>query len=76
MCPDGGALFGFAMNYMTLAQASFARLLSTAVALQRVGIEVRNDLDGSLFDGPSAKAEGQAARNANLTIPALADASP
>lgn len=64
---------GFALNHMTLAKASYAELLRTAEALDCVGIEVRNDLGRPLFDGLSAKAAGQAARDANLTILALAE---
>ncbi|ASJ74374.1 TIM barrel protein [Granulosicoccus antarcticus] len=66
-------MFGFALNHMTLAKASYAELLKISEALECVGIEVRNDLNRPLFDGLSAKAAGQAARDANLSILALAE---
>ena len=75
MCPDGGALFGSALKHTTLSTASFAELPNTVEALQCVVIEVRNDLDGSLFDGRSARAAGQAVLDANLKILSLADKS-
>ncbi len=66
-------MFGSALNLMTLSNALVAELPSTAEALPGVGIEVRNDLHGSLFDGLSASAAGQAAQDAILKIPALAE---
>lgn len=66
-------MFGFALNHMTLAKASFAELLRISEALGCVGIEVRNDLNRPLFDGLSAKAAGQAAKDANLSVLTLAE---
>ena len=72
MCPDGGALFGFAQNHMTFAKASHTELPKTEEALRCVGIVERNDLCWPMFDGLSAKAAEQASMHANLAILALA----
>ncbi|MGQ7846169.1 TIM barrel protein [Granulosicoccus sp. 3-233] len=66
-------MFRLALNHMTLAKASYTELLATASRLNGVGIEVRNDLAGDLFDGMSAAAAGQAARDAGLQILAVAE---
>lgn len=66
---------GSALNLMMLSNASFSELPGTDEALHCVGIEVRNDLGRSLFDGLSASAARQAAQDANLKILALADKS-
>lgn len=63
----------FAVNHMTLANTSFAALLDCASELGCVGIEVRNDLAGELFDGLSATQAAVLARRKGLRILALAE---
>jgi 2-keto-myo-inositol isomerase len=41
----------FALNHMTVARLPFRSFLTTAAALNCVGVEVRNDLPQALFDG-------------------------
>ncbi len=66
-------MYRFALNHMTLAKASYTQLLAMAAQLGCVGVEVRNDLRGELFDGMCAADAGQAARDAGLQILALAE---
>jgi len=66
-------LVNFALNHMTTACASYGALLDVAHAVGCVGIEIRNDLPGELFDGQSAQAAGQAAKDRGLRILSLAE---
>ena len=65
-------MFSFAVNHMSVAKASYQSLLDTASEAGCIGIEVRNDLDGKLFDGVDPKEAGQMARDKGLRILALA----
>ena len=58
---------------MSVAKASYQSLLDTASEAGCIGIEVRNDLDGKLFDGVDPKEAGQMARDKGLRILALAE---
>ncbi len=66
-------MFSFAVNHMSVAKASYQSLLDTASEAGCIGIEVRNDLDGKLFDGVDPKEAGQMARDKGLRILALAE---
>ncbi len=63
----------FAVNHMSLANASYASLLAWASELGCIGVELRCDLAGSLFDGMSAQDAGAAARQSGLRILALSE---
>lgn len=63
----------FAVNHMSLASASYASLLACASSLGCVGVELRNDLAGSLFDGMSAQDAHAAAQQQGLRILALSE---
>lgn len=58
----------FALNHMTVARLSFARLLGLAGDLGLIGVELRNDLPAPLFDGrdPAEAAGMLAARGLRL----------
>jgi len=60
---------------MTTARASYASLLCLAVETDCIGVEVRNDLDGELFDGSEFVTAGAAARNKGLRLLALSEVS-
>ncbi len=66
-------MLSFALNHMTLARASYRDLLETAAGLGCVGVEVRNDLPGPLFDGLPPEEAGAMARDKGLRILALAE---
>lgn len=63
----------FALNHMTVARLSYVELLDMAAALGCVGVEVRNDLPQTLFDGMDPKAAGALARAKGLRILAVAE---
>lgn len=63
----------FALNHMTVARLSYARLVDLAAELGLVGIEVRNDLPQALFDGMSPEAGGDLARSKGLRLLAVAE---
>ncbi len=71
--PTGDSLPDFAVNHMSLANASYASLLAWASELGCVGVELRCDLAGSLFDGMSAYDAGSAAQQHGLRILALSE---
>lgn len=68
-----GDRMNFALNHMTVAKQSYAQLLDTAQNLGMVGIEVRNDLPQTLFDGITPAEAGAMARGKGLRILALAE---
>lgn len=63
----------FALNHMTVARAGYRDLLDIAGRLGCVGIEVRNDLPGELFDGIDPAEAGRMARDKGLRILAVAE---
>lgn len=63
----------FAVNHMTVANASYQALLDTAVSCGCAGVEVRNDLAGDLFDGVDPVEAGRMAKDSGLRILALAE---
>jgi 2-keto-myo-inositol isomerase len=62
-----------ALNHMTVAKVDFAGLVDIAARLGCVGIEVRNDLAGALFDSMAPADAGAAARSRDLRLLALAE---
>lgn len=69
----GMDLTRFAINHMTMANASFATLLRVANETSCDAIEVRTDLDAPLFDGLTAESAGRLAREHGLRLLALAE---
>jgi len=65
-------LLRVAINHMTLANVSYGALLRTASEAGCVGVEVRNDLAGQLFDGQDPVVAGQMATNRRLRILSIA----
>lgn len=63
----------FAVNHMTVARASYGGLLDIAARLGCVGVEVRDDLPGALFDGLPPATAGAMARDRGLRILAVAE---
>lgn len=63
----------FALNHMSVARMGFAELVRAACDLGCVGVEVRTDLPGPLFDGMPAADAGAMARDAGLRLLALAE---
>lgn len=63
----------FAVNHMTMANASYQELLDVASDLSCVGVEVRNDLPGPLFGSLSAEAAAICAQSKGLRILALSE---
>lgn len=63
----------FAVNHMTVAGASFEGLLEIASKLHVEGIELRNDLSASLFDGLDPEQAGKLVRSKGLKIFSLAE---
>lgn len=61
------------LNHMTMAQSSTIELLDLAQSLGCVGVELRNDLSGDLFDGNSPEAIRDEAGQRGLRILALAE---
>ena len=66
-------MLNFALNHMTLANASYDALLDTAAQCGCVGIEVRNDLSSELFDGLDPAQAGARATDKGLAIFAVAE---
>lgn len=62
-----------ALNHMTVAQQTYEGLLDLAAGLGCVGVEVRNDLPQSLFDGCDPAEAGQMARDKGLRLLAVAE---
>lgn len=63
----------FALNHMTTPRGSARDLLDMAGTLGCAGIELRNDLDGPLFDGETPEAFAERAADAGLQIYGLAE---
>ena len=63
----------FALNHMTVARMGYVQLLDTAAALGCIGVEVRNDLPQSLFDGVDPATAGSMARAKGLRLLAVAE---
>ncbi len=63
----------FALNHMTVPSMSFEALIVLAKRLGCVGVEVRNDLGGPLFDGAAPAEAGRKAQAAGLRILAVAE---
>jgi len=66
-------LVGFALNHMTVARASFRELVALSATLGCVGIEVRNDLAQSLFDGLDPVEAGNLVHANGLRLLAVAE---
>ena len=66
-------MLDFAINHMSLANASYLSMLDSASALGCVGVEVRCDLTRSLFDGDTPSGAAAAAKSRNLRILSLAE---
>jgi 2-keto-myo-inositol isomerase len=62
-----------ALNHMTVARLNYEGLLDLAAGLGCVGVEVRNDLPQSLFDGRDPAEAGQMARDRGLRLLAVAE---
>jgi len=71
--PTGDPLLDFAVNHMSLANASYESLLVCASRLGCVGVELRTDLAAELFDGKSAQSASFAAQQHGLRILALSE---
>ena len=63
----------FALNHMTVANASYATLIDLAARLGCIGVEVRNDLGKPLFDGRTPEVAGAMAREKDLRILCVAE---
>lgn len=68
-------MLDFALNHITVARASYVVLLDIAARLGCVGVEVRNDLGGPLFDGMDPAEAGAMARDKGLRILSVAEVS-
>lgn len=66
-------MLNFALNHMTLANASYDALLDTAVQCGCVGVEVRNDLSSELFGGLDPATAGARAADKGLAIFAVSE---
>jgi 2-keto-myo-inositol isomerase len=66
-------MLDFALNHMTVARASFLRLMDIAEQIGCVGVEVRNDLTQSLFDGIKPEQAGSMARERGLRLLTIAE---
>ncbi len=64
-----------ALNHMTLARFSLARMLDMATETGCIGVEIRNDLTGELFDGQEALEAAQLLKSKGLRILALSEVS-
>ncbi|MFK8075537.1 MAG: TIM barrel protein [Granulosicoccus sp.] len=71
----GNPLPSFSVNHMTMAKASYQELLDVASGLDCVGVELRTDLEGDLFDGSTANAAAESAQSQGLRILALSEVS-
>lgn len=63
----------FCLNHMTTPTLSFPELVELAAALGCSGIEVRNDLDGQLFDGLAPETAKVMAADQSVQIMAIAE---
>jgi len=63
----------FALNHMTAPSLGWESFLDLAAGLGCVGVEFRNDLPGTLFDGADPGAVGEATRRRGLRFLALAE---
>lgn len=66
-------MIAFALNHMTVRRFDFARLVAAAADLGCVGIEVRNDLGGPLFDGLAPERAGALVRERGLRLLSVAE---
>ncbi len=81
---DGGAIDGgieramlpFALNQMTAPRLGLEAFFALAASLGCVGVELRNDLGGLLFDGAAPEAVGARAAEAGLRIVGLSQVYP
>lgn len=62
-----------ALNHMAAAELPWAAFIDLAKSLGCIGVEFRNDLPGTLFDGTPPEQVGQAARAVGIRILALAE---
>ncbi|HKL70248.1 TIM barrel protein [Salibaculum sp.] len=65
-----------ALNHMTVPGMGYAAFLDLASRLGCVGVEVRNDIPGPLFDGAPAIEGGQMARDRGLRLLGLGQVQP
>lgn len=65
-----------ALNHMTVPTLGYEAFLDLAASLGCVGVEVRNDLTRSLFDGMTAQAAGEMARDKGLRLVGLSQVYP
>ncbi len=63
----------FALNHMTVARLSYVQLLDLAATLGCIGVEVRNDLPQTLFDGMTPSDAGALARSKGLRLLTVAE---
>lgn len=63
----------FAVNHMSFARMSYARLLEIAREIGAIGVEVRNDLSRPLFDGLTPADAGRMARDGGLRLLAVTE---
>ena len=63
----------FALNHMTVANASYATLIDLAARLGCIGVEVRNDLGKPLLDGRAPEEAGAMACEKGLRILCVAE---
>ena len=66
-------MVGFALNHMTVARSGFSDMLDIAAALDCVGVELRNDLSGPIFDGRAPARAADMLRDRGLRLLALAE---
>lgn len=69
-------MLGFGLNQVTMANAPVARFVETAARLGMVGVELRNDLAGPVFDGWSAGKVGQVLKDHGLRLLGLSQVYP
>ncbi|MEM7470389.1 MAG: TIM barrel protein [Pseudomonadota bacterium] len=62
-----------ALNHATAPALRFEQLIDLAISLGCTGVELRNDLGGTIFDGASAEMAGAQARAAGIDILAIAE---
>jgi len=66
-------LRNYCLNHVTTASMSFRKLVKTAASVGCRSIEVRNDLNGELFDGESPEVAQAIASEQGLQIAAIAE---
>ena len=66
-------MISFAINHVTVANATFSDLLELSASLGCIGIEARNDLTGALFDGQDPATVRHMLRQSDLRLLALAE---